>query len=235
MKITVVYILVPGVKEYDDAAKIWLASYLRFKPSIDHDVLLVKKTDDWVNPMFDDVSTSYINYDGGGWDCGTWQHVGKVVDTDLLVCMNTRTRLTSRWWLDRIDCAVRENGVGLYGPWASLEINPHIRTPCMIFQPSVIRDYPVLVDSREQAFQFESFGSPESPNFTLWCQSMGYVTKLITWDGVYDQPDWRTPENIFRRGDQSNCLLFDRHCDLYANASREEKQRLERLADGITG
>jgi hypothetical protein len=45
-------------------------------------------------------------------------------------------------------------------------------------------------------------------------------------------PDWRKPPNIFRRGDQSNCLLFDHHCDTYAAASQEERARLEAMADG---
>lgn len=235
MKITLVFILVPGVPHYDAAAKRWLESYHQFKPAIPHEVLLVKKTGDPVNPDFDYVTTSYLDYDGGGWDCGTWQHVGKTVSTDLLVCMNTRTRLVRSGWLERIVVAVERHGLGLYGPWASYEIKAHIRTPCMIFQPEIIRDYPVIIDSRERALQFESHGTVQADNFSWWCMEMGYTVKLVTWDGEYDQPKWRSPRNIFRRGDQSNCLLFDRHCDIYAEASPEEKQRLERLADGITG
>ena len=95
----------------------------------------------------------------------------------------------------------------------------------------VINGYPKEVKDREDTYRFEVFGWPDrTPNFTLWAGLNGFPVKLVTWDGVYDLADWRKPTNIFRRGDQSNLIVKDRHCDAYDAA--ENKDELERMADG---
>jgi hypothetical protein len=38
---------------------------------------------------------------------------------------------------------------------------------------------------------------------------------MVTWDGEWRRKDWRTPQNIFRRGDQSNLLVCDHHTEIY--------------------
>ena len=60
----------------------------------------------------------------------------------------------------------------------------------------------------------------------------GLQTRLVTWDGSYDLPDWRKPPNIFRRGDQSNLIVRDRHADAYTVSDAEGKAKLEGLANG---
>ena len=103
----------------------------------------------------------------------------------------------------------------------------------MVFQPHVVRGYPHEVLTREDTWRFEVFGfPPENINFTQWVRSKGLQTRLVTWDGVYDLPDWRKPPNIFRRGDQSNLIVKDRHCEAYEVSDAEGKAKLEHLADG---
>src|SRR5213592_856976 len=106
--------------------------------------------------MFNEWATRYLRYDGGGWDCGAWQFAGKNIDTDLLACFNSSSYMTGDGWLKRFVDAVEERGDGLYGPLTSYEIVPHVRTPCMIFQPHVINDYPMEVCSREDTYRLES-------------------------------------------------------------------------------
>lgn len=230
---TVVFVRVNGKPEYDAPAQRWLASYRQHRPAVPHDVVVIDRYADG-DQSFNDVATMRMRYDGTGWDCGSWQFAGRNIPADLLVCFNSNTRIMGDGWLERIIESVERHGFGLYGPLASLEINPHIRTPCMIFQPEVINGYPAEVTSRPDTYRFEVFGFGDGlvPNFTLWCRSKGYQTRLITWDGCYDLQEWRTPLNIFRRGDQSNCLVLDHHCDAYAVSSDEGKEQLERLADG---
>lgn len=67
--------------------------------------------------------------------------------------------------------------------------------------------------------------------FTDWCVKRGYPVRMVTEAETYEPKDWRKPANIFRRGDQSNCLVWDRHTDIYARANLEEKHGLERAAD----
>jgi hypothetical protein len=49
---------------------------------------------------------------------------------------------------------------------------------------------------------------------------------LVTWDGFYLRDEWRKAPNIFRRGDQSNCLMFDRHHEIYEASTPQQKIRL---------
>ncbi len=231
---TIVFVRVCGKPEYEHGAQRWLASYRKFKPKAPHWLMVINRYQDSVDGSFDDVATGYLRYDGGGWDCGAWKFAGRNIPTDLLVCFNSSTYVTGDGWLERILEAVETHGEGLYGPLASYEIIPHIRTPCMIFTPNVINGYPGEVNSREDTYRFEVFGFPGGPlNFTQWARAAGFKTMMVTWSGVYDLPAWRFPKNVFRDGDQSDLMVWDRHCEAYAISSPEGKATLEKLANGL--
>lgn len=231
MKITVATIRVVGNPLYDGVSRRWIETYTQFKPKIDHEVLVVNCDHDRPDDLYDSVATRYATYTGGGWDCGTWQWLSKTEDTDLLVCCNTSTYYHREGWLERFVEEVEKNGEGLYGSMASYEISPHIRTPCYVFQPRIMRDYPILIDSREKTYTFECAGMKQT--FTSHCRRKGIKTLLVTWDGCYDVPDWRKPPNIFRRGDQSNILVKDRHVDNWQASDAQNRLKLSRLADGL--
>jgi hypothetical protein len=229
MKVTVVMVRVVTKPEYRHSEQRLLDSYLKFDAGYGHELVIIDRCGD--SP--DDVKATHLRYDLQGWDCGAWQFSGRNIDADLLVCLNSSTYITGAGWLKRFVDAVEAHGDGLYGPLASYEINPHIRTPCMVFQPHIIRQYPAQVMDRLDTYRMEVFGYPGgTPNFTMWVRSKGWQTRLVTWDGDYDLPEWRKPDNIFRRGDQSNLLVRDRHADAYEVSSEEGKRVLEGLADG---
>lgn len=233
MKVSVIFVRVVTKSQYTHGAQRWLDSYMQYAPNCAHEVVIIDRYANSPDDMFDGISSRHLRYDGGGWDCGAWQFAGRKIESDLLVCFNSSTYVTGDGWLKRFVDAVEEFGDGLYGPLTSYEIIPHVRTPCMIFQPHVINDYQMEVNSRDETYKFESFGfSPEVPNFTQWVRKKGLQTRLVTWDGTYDLPDWRKPPNIFRRGDQSNLIVKDRHCEAYEVSDAEGKARLEALADG---
>ena len=232
-RVVVCFVRVVTKPQYDHGAQRWLDSYIQYAPRCAHEVVIIDRYADSPDDMFDGISSRHLRYDGGGWDCGAWQFAGRNIDTDLLVCFNSSTYVTGNGWLKRFVDAVDRYGDGLYGPLASCEIQPHIRTPCMIFEPHVVTSYPHEVLSREDTWRFEVFGFPPlNVNFTQWVRSKGLQTRLVTWDGVYDLPEWRKPPNIFRRGDQSNLITKDRHCEAYEVSDAEGKERLEALADG---
>jgi len=232
MRPVIIFTRVHGKPEYNEGAVRWRDSYTANRPEMPHDVVIVNRYADHDDDLFDGVASHYLRYDGGGWDCGTWKHVAQEFNVDLLVCFNSSTRIQAPGWLERIVNAVDQHGPGLYGPLTSFEVNPHVRTPCFIFQPEVLRRFPEEINDRQATYQFECMGYPDTPNVTQWVRAQGWQTRLITWDGCYDLPDWRKPENIFRRGDQSNLLVHDRHCDFYANCDADYKKFLEALADG---
>ncbi len=233
MKVSVVFVRVVTKPEYDHMAQRWLESYRAFQMGYPHELVVINRYADSPDSTFDKYVSKYVRYDGGGWDCGAWQFAGRNIESDLLVCFNSSTYVTGHDWLKRFVDAVEKHGDGLYGPLTSYEVMPHVRTPCMIFQPHVINDYPHQVNSREDAYRFECLRWPDgTPTFTDWVKNKGQKTMLVTWDGEYDQPDWRKPPNIFRRGDQSNLIVKDRHADTYEDWSADGKEMLEKLADG---
>jgi len=234
VKVTVCFTRVVTKVQYDHGAKRWLESYRKYFAGYVHDLVVIDRYADSPDSMFDDLPrTRHMRYDGGGWDCGAWQFAGRNIETDLLVCFNASTYVTGENWLLRFVRAVEIYGDGLYGPLASYEVSPHIRTPCMIFQPHVINDYPNEVKTRDDTWRFEVLGWPDTtPCFTGWVKKKRLRTMLVTWDGVYDMPYWREPFSVFRRGDQSNLIVKDRHCEAYEVSDDKGKVVLERLADG---
>ena len=234
MKVTVVFVRVNTKPEYYHGAWRWAESYGCNSAGYDHELVVINRYADG-DDMFESLAPDYLRYDGGGWDCGTWQFAGKTIETDLLVCFNSSTYITGDGWLKRFVEAVEEHGDGLYGPLTSYDVIPHVRTPCMIFQPHIINDYPNEVNTREDTYRFEVFGWPDGcPNFTQWTRAKGYPTMLVTWDGECNLEDWRAARwpNIFRRGDHSNLIVKDRHCEAYEVSDEQGKQTLSKLADG---
>lgn len=232
MKPTVVFCRVVTKPEYDHSAKRWMKSYEKYIPDIPHELVIIDRYADHTDSLFDDFSPKYIRYNGGGWDCGAWKFAGKNIAAELLVCFNSSSYITGPGWLERFVAAHQTHGAGLYGPLASYEISPHIRTPCMAFAPEVVNGFPEEVNDREDTYRFECMGYPSgTPNFTQWAIGKGYPVKLVTWSGVYDQSDWRKPEGVFRNADQQDLIVRDKHCDAYTASSDHGKVQLKRLAD----
>lgn len=171
-------------------------------------------------------------YQGAGSDIGACQHVMKKVEADLVVCISTPVYFYRPNWLGRLVEAVKFFGDGLYGAFASYQNSPHIRTSFWAVNPKTFADYPELIDTREKCCCAESFRNAKV-KFTIsdWYASIGKPALLVTWDGVYGKTEFRKAPNIFRRGDQSNCLVWDQHCDAYMASHYQERCLLEKMAD----
>jgi len=236
MKISLLYIRIlervqpelPVFFSYQIAENRFLNSYKHFKPKIPHKLVVVNCATKPINADWDSCVSEYTTYCGLGSDCGTFQAVGSQLDCDLVICFNTIAYLWAHNWIDPFIAAAEKYGAGVYGPTASFESFPHLRTPCISFNPKIIGEYPMKVDTREKAALFEHGVS----NFSLWAEYAGYPVRMVTPMGSFTRKMWRTPDNIFRRGTQSNCVVWDRHTDLYFSASNADKVNLERSADG---
>lgn len=169
-------------------------------------------------------------YDGHGCDIGGAQNLSKDTDPErLMIMLTTRCYFHRAGWLERYVSAHEKDPDALLSASASWEGGRrHICTRGYAMRAGLFASYPVIVSRREEGHQFEvGVGG-----LTDWFVENERHCLQVTFDGVQEQPDWRKPENIFRKGDQSNMLVWDKHTDIYANASIEEKHRLKGIADG---
>jgi len=178
--------------------------------------------------LFSDRNPVYHQHDNTGWDIGAFQKVAAGVDCDLMLFLGTNTHFKRAGWLHRLMEAREQFGPGLYGPSASFDICPHIRTTAFMCDPKLVRAWKHTVIHPGDRHKFEV----GADSLTTIAHRQGLPRILVTWDGFYEQKDWRKAPNLFRRGDQSNCLIYDRHHELYEAASPAQKIRLGRIADG---
>lgn len=167
--------------------------------------------------------------DNSGWDIGTYIDGARIAKTESVVCFGAHAYVQKPGWLMRLVEAWEKFGPGLYGTLASYEIMPHIQTTGFLCPKELLTEYPWVVASKEDRYDFEH------SNRALWVIShqAGYPTMLVTWDGEYPPKEWRNPPNIYRRGHQGNCVTFFVHSDNYAAFDEHTKRVVESQADHL--
>ena len=148
MKISLVTIRVPGNPMYDGVTERWIDTYIKHKPTIQHDLIVVDSDQAGHPGRHGEHATRFMVYNGGGWDCGIWLMAANVIQSDLLICCNTSTYFWKDGWMDRFVAEFEKHGAALYGSMSSYELAPHMRTPCYVFPPRLMHGYPILIDSR---------------------------------------------------------------------------------------
>lgn len=201
-------------------------------PGWDNYLLFAMVCNDTVSRHFESMMTGidrvYRHYDGGGCDIGCHLHAADSCGDNFLIGLSTRVYFHRAGWINHLMQAREQFGPGLYATALSRETGRlHCRTHCFGMDAALLREYPFRINSRTRGYFFESGndGNPEG-SFLNWCQKQGYTCKVVYWDGVHDIVDGMKPDNIFRKGDQSNLLVFDRHTKLWADADVEERMRL---------
>lgn len=211
-------------------AEEWLDTYQQNPAGIDHELLVVctGELSPLATELFRPIHCRFESYTGDGWDLGAFQYAWKLLDSDLAFFCNARIRFWKGGWLRRMAEARERHGEGLYSSFGSFEVAPHLRTSGFAANPRILRTFPHEITCRDDTFKFES----GEWNVTNWFLQAGYKAMMVTWDGEYEQADWRVPDNIFRRGDQSRCLVWDRHTQVYAGSNPGDKRLLESITDG---
>lgn len=236
-KVDLLYICVrspsePNVpRNFRESHERFVRTYKQFKPTIPHRLLVVcynGERDAETDELFAGLRPDYTYYNGSGFDIGTYLEVGRAQDSDFILCCGSNVHFWKPGWLERIVEAWQKHGDGAYGPMASYESSPHIRTCCVGTTPKLLRKYPHTIRSRSESYMFES----GQWNFTRWIQSQGLPALMVMADGELEQPDWRKPDNCFRRGDQSDCLIWDRHTRVYFDSNPQDRAFQERMANG---
>lgn len=184
------------------------------------------------------LTMGQINVQTGGLDIGCAQEAAQsLCNYDFAVFSTSRVYFHREGWLRRLVEAQQKYGAnGLYGATGSYEAcpvdhekhafpNPHLRTVLYGCHPNDLAQFPHKVTDRITAHQFEA----GAWNFAKWMLFNHRPVKMVTWDWEFDLPQWRYPKNIFRRGDQSNILCWDKHSDHYRDAPPTEKDRLQKV------
>lgn len=254
MNITLLYVHVvsPTVsgdtpEMFRSAVRDFSSTYKQFDPGHKHDLIVIGyngQVPDEDRSAYDGIRAEFASYHGHGRDIAASASVARRLDSDLVIQLSTYTRFHREGWLSRFVDEVEKHGEGVYGASASYEQcpvcyhvgrkfyfpNPHIRTSCwgMSGRMWKINPHTSSIVNRENGFEFES----GLWNVSSWATSVGLQSRLVTWESSYSASMWRTPRNIFRRGDQSNCLVFDRHHDIFFSSSRLKRARLAFSANG---
>ena len=124
-----------------------------------------------------------------GWDIGAFQYAAETIECDLLVCLGAPVHFHRFLWLDRMVAAYIENGPALYGCWAYLSPNWHVRTTCFWCPPELLKSYPYEVGSTKQSrYEFEHGNN----SFTRHVLKAGFPCIMVTRDGWYPFEQWET-------------------------------------------
>lgn len=242
MRIALAYLIpIDEWRSYGTCATRFADTLQRFPPQIEHELHVVCCNGDATEELrnlFAGIPCRFAEYRGKGRDCGAAQSMARQVDCDFLVCANAGVYFHRAGWLKRFVEARNEHGKGVYGATASFESfpyvagrrNPHIRTSFFGCNPRTFRDFPCPIDSRDKCLRFEC----GDWNFTRWCEDRDEPGYLVTWDGCYASGEFRSGANVFRKGDQSNLLIRDRHIDWYQQADVQQQVELETRANGGT-
>lgn len=230
--VTMAYICVTQGQNSHVMAQRFVDSLKQFPPGYPNKLAVIcngGRLSPYITRMFDGLDAEFFPRSNDGWDIGGFIELAHQCPSDMMMCFGESVHFHRADWLQRIVEAWSQFGPGMYGCYASYLTRPHMNTTAFAIIPKALRAYPYKVTTRETRYAFEH--GPDA----IWRQveRSNLPALLVTWDGVYDMPNWRSAENILWRGDQSNCLVWSNHTLRYMLSSRETKANWEAGADGI--
>lgn len=230
----VVFVHVLNNAEYAGLTQTFLNSIRKFPGGEPYELVVVFNNGtptDADRAMYADFPTvRFYEHDNSGFDIGGFIAVSKVIDNPMAIYFGGTAFVQREGWLKKLHEAWDQYGPGLYGTLATYELSPHINTTGFLCDPKLMVRYPHKVVTKEDRYAFEH----RSRAMWRMVANMGLPVKLVTWDGVYDWPQWRTPDHIYRRGTQSNCVTYFRHSLNFAFADDRTRRYMSSLADTIT-
>lgn len=234
MKVAVCYICVTQSPDAENYASRFAATYRQHQAGYEHDLLIafnggLPSPNQHVLRMlrlFFPYSWPRENHPG--WDIATFIEAAKgpCAEYRLLVCLGESAHFHRAGWLKRLVEAAEKHGPGMYGILSSNAVRPHLNTSAFAVTPGWLAQWPVPLD-KKQRYNFEHGAKP----FWRFVENQSRAVRLVTWDGEWKPRDWRKPENIMWRGDQSNCLVWTKHTERWFHAEPQTRQRWSRNAD----
>lgn len=233
MKACVVYLVVTSGRITSDFIARFVSSYRQFPAGIEHDLFVVCnggpiKQEHGI--MFSGLNAKfYPRKNDVGWDLSAYMDVANGIckEYDMMACLGESVYFHRAGWLARFAEVWKKEGPGMYGPFATNVVRAHLQTTAFVTSPRLLRHYPCKIATKKDRYEFEH--GPQA--FWRRLAEKGYPVRLVTWDGDWLPRDWRKPNNILWRGDQSNCVMWANHCDHYRDADETRKRNWSRSAD----
>lgn len=173
----------PMAKRFADTYRAYAAGY-------EHSLLILENGGALPETMlrpFEGLVYGVLEHSNYGWDIGAYQKAAATVKCDFLVCLGAHIHFNHENWLLSLVEACVQHGPGLYGPFAALYPNPHIRTTAFACQPEILNSYPYPVTSeRASRYQFEH----GRRSLTAMAVGAGFPAVMVTRKGTWPYPNW---------------------------------------------
>jgi hypothetical protein len=228
--VTLCYVTVLNNPEYWTLAERFIGTYGVCHPGVNHNTVILCNgyPTKPMKELFAKLpNVEWFAHDNTGYDIGGYISLARKMKTGPMFCCASSCHVRKAGWLRKVLDAWNEFGPGIYGTLATYEVRPHFCTTGFLVPAELMAAYPLPVTDKHSRYEFEH-GTNSLLNLAI---RSGVSVKLVTWDGVYDLPDWRKPENIYVRGDHSNVITFFRHSDSFELSSPAEKIRRAGLAN----
>ena len=209
MRVAIAYVF-PQVKVYTyfPLAKRFAETWQRFPPGAEAHTLHVIGNGSEVQPIsrapfLPIPNCQFHSHNNIGWDIGAFQWAAENIPCDLLVCLGAPVYFHRSAWLDRMVDAFLNNGPALYGCWAYLSPNWHVRTTAFWCPPELLNSYPNIVGSTQKMrYEFEHGRN----SFTRHVLSAGLPCFMVTSEGCFDFEQWAD-----HAPDANHSLVLDQH------------------------
>lgn len=209
MNVAIVYVYpMSKLATYYPAAQRFAETWRRFPPGSEPYSLHVigngSPVPDQHRRLFDGIpGCTFLAWNNLGWDIGAFQYAAASIPCDLLICFGSHVHFHRPGWLDRMVQVFLEHGPALYGCWAYLSPNWHVRTTAFWMQPILLNSYPDQVgSSKKSRYTFEH----GDKSFTRHILSAGLECLMVTWDGVFPFSQWHA-----HAPGVDNSLVLDQH------------------------
>jgi len=234
MKVTVCYTTVPGKSDSLQLATRFVATYNEHTHRVPHARVaifnreLTSVVDNALRATMACWNSIMFERSNYGWDIGGYIQAASSVEqcasADLMICFGESVYFHKAGWMERIiDCY---SGPGIYGLLSSNVLRPHLPTTAFAATPELLRKYPWRVSNKAERYRFEHGEN----SFMNWIKRKSGVVKFVSFDGCFGELEWRHPENIMWKGNQSNCLVWCNHTDRYTQSNDTVKALWRRLA-----
>lgn len=207
MKVAVCYVFPQVlVRTYHPLARRFASTWLRYPGHDLHVIANGPTPGEREKSLFSAIPCAWHTHSNLGWDIGAFQYAAESVPCDLLVCLGAPVHFHRGQWLESMVDAYLHHGPALYGCWAYLSPNWHVRTTCFWCPPELLQSYPVQVGStRPDRYEFEHGNS----SFTRHVLKAGFPAIMVTTKGCFPFDQWQD-----HAPGPNESLVLDQHIHL---------------------